>query len=183
MLLSKKDKKYKLSARTVALVGIMAATLSCGKLALSFLPNVEIVTLLCALYGYVFGLYGVIAAATFVCIEPLLYGIGSWMITYFIYWPLVAAVFMLLRKRGVTRRLWLTFAAVLLTLFFGVLSSVVDSAFYLGINEHYLSNLIIYYVRGSFFYAVQLACNLVLFPTLFLFLAKKIELLIKKTVI
>ena len=39
------------AARVVALVGIMAATLECGKLVLSFLPNIEVVTLLCALYG------------------------------------------------------------------------------------------------------------------------------------
>ena len=79
-----------LNARAIALVGIMAATLECGKLVLSFIPNVEVVTLLVALYGYVFGGLGIIAAAVFVCIEPLIWGFGSWFITYIIYWPLVA---------------------------------------------------------------------------------------------
>lgn len=164
-----------LNARSIALVGIMAATLECGKLALSFLPNIEVVTILCALYGYVFGIYGIIATAVFVCIEPLIYGFGSWIITYFIYWPLVAFVFMLLRKKGVKSRLWLTVIAVVLTVGFGVISSIVDTAFYLGINKNYLSNLVLYYVRGMVFYIVQIACNAVLFPTLFLFLADKLE--------
>ena len=164
-----------LNARSIALVGIMAATLECGKLALSFLPNIEVVTILCALYGYVFGIYGIIATAVFVCIEPLIYGFGSWIITYFIYWPLVALVFMLLRKKGVKSRLWLTVIAVVLTVGFGVISSIVDTAFYLGINKNYLSNLVLYYVRGIVFYIVQIACNAVLFPTLFLFLADKLE--------
>ena len=164
-----------LNARSIALVGIMAATLECGKLALSFLPNIEVVTILCALYGYVFGIYGIIATAIFVCIEPLIYGFGSWIITYFIYWPLVAFVFMLLRKKGVKSRLWLTVIAVVLTVGFGVISSIVDTAFYLGINKNYLSNLVLYYVRGMVFYIVQIACNAVLFPTLFLFLADKLE--------
>lgn len=168
------------NARSIALVGIMAATLECGKLALSFLPNIEVVTILCALYGYVFGIYGVIGAAVFVCIEPLIYGFGSWIITYFIYWPLVAFIFMLLRKRGVKSRLWLTAVAVALTVGFGVLSSIVDAAFYLGINKNYLSNVVLYYVRGMVFYIVQIACNSVLFPTLFLFLAKKLEKLVNK---
>ncbi|MBR5144211.1 MAG: hypothetical protein IKW53_04075 [Clostridia bacterium] len=164
-----------LNARSIALVGIMAATLECGKLALSFLPNIEVVTILCALYGYVFGIYGIIATAVFVCIEPLIYGFGSWIITYFIYWPLVAFVFMLLRKKGVKSRLWLTVIAVVLTVGFGVISSIVDTAFYLGINKNYLSNLVLYYVRGIVFYIVQIACNAVLFPTLFLFLVDKLE--------
>lgn len=164
-----------LNARSIALVGIMAATLECGKLALSFLPNIEVITILCALYGYVFGIYGIIATAVFVCIEPLIYGFGSWIITYFIYWPLVAFVFMLLRKKGVKSRLWLTVIAVVLTVGFGVISSIVDTAFYLGINKNYLSNLVLYYVRGIVFYIVQIACNAVLFPTLFLFLADKLE--------
>lgn len=164
-----------LNARSIALVGIMAATLECGKLALSFLPNIEVITILCALYGYVFGIYGIIATAVFVCIEPLIYGFGSWIITYFIYWHLVAFVFMLLRKKGVKSRLWLTVIAVVLTVGFGVISSIIDAAFYLGINKNYLSNLVLYYVRGIVFYIVQIACNAVLFPTLFLFLADKLE--------
>ena len=52
------SKKRMKPAHAVALVGIMAATMECGKLALSFLPNIEIVTLLHALYGYVFGYLG-----------------------------------------------------------------------------------------------------------------------------
>ena len=49
-------------ARALALVGISAATVECGKLALMALPNIEVVTLLLALYGYVFGPLGVAAA-------------------------------------------------------------------------------------------------------------------------
>lgn len=165
-----------LNARAIALVGIMAATLECGKLVLSFIPNVEVVTLLVALYGYVFGGLGIIAAAVFVCIEPLIWGFGSWFITYLIYWPLVATVFMLLRRRGITSRPWLTLSAVGLTLLFGVLSSAIDSAFLLGINENYLPNLILYYARGILFYITQLITNGVLFPTVFIFLTKKLEL-------
>jgi hypothetical protein len=167
--------KSKFNARAIALVGIMAATLECGKLVLSFLPNIEVVTILCALYGYVFGIYGIVAAMVFVCIEPLIWGFGSWIVTYIIYWPLVALVFMLLRRKKIKNRLILTSVAVGLTLFFGILSSIVDTAFFLGINENYLKNLCLYYVRGLIFYLVQLACNVALFPTLFPFLSRKLE--------
>lgn len=147
----------------VALVGIMAATIECGKLALSFLPNVEVVTLLCALYGYVFGWLGVLAAIVFVCIEPLIYGFGAWIISYFIYWPLVALVFMALGRARVENRLALTVFAVLLTILFGILSSLVDITVLSGSFDNFLYRFGVYYARGAVFYAVQAACNLVLF--------------------
>lgn len=170
----KKGKRI-LTARTVALVGMMAATLECGKLVLAALPNVEVVTLLCALYGYVFGWLGVLATVIFVLLEPLIWGVGSWIITYIMYWPSVAIIFMLLSKKGIKSRLVLTATAVGMTVLFGVLSSVIDSAFYLGINENYFKNLIIYYARGSVFYIVQIATNAAVFPTLFPFLAEKLK--------
>lgn len=163
------------TAKGIALVGIMAATLECAKLVLSFLPNIEVVTLLCALYGYVFGIYGVIATAVFVCIEPLIWGVGSWIISYFIHWPLVALIFMLLGRAGVKKRIPLTAIAVGLTFGFGLLSSVIDCGFYLGFNENYFKNLPIYYARGAIFYAVHIFTNLVVFPTLFPFLSKNLD--------
>ena len=57
--------------RGIATVGVMAATLECGKLVLSFLPNIEVVSILTALFGYVFGWAGVISTFIFVLIEPL----------------------------------------------------------------------------------------------------------------
>lgn len=170
-------KKYASPARIIALVGIAAATLECGKLVLSFLPNVEVVTLLVALYGYVFGWIGVCAAVVFVCIEPLIYGINTWVITYFIYWPLVALVFMMLRRAKVRSRWIITAAAALLTVIFGILSSLVDTALMLGVNEYYFKNLLIYYARGIVFYAVQIVSNAVLFPLLFTFLSDKLKMI------
>ena len=167
--------KHLSPAKAIALVGISAATIECAKLALSFLPNIELVTLLTALYGYVFGWLGVLAAVVFVCIEPLIYGINSWVITYFVYWPLVAFVFMMLRRAKVRNRWILTATAVGLTMLFGVLSSLIDVAIMIGINEYYLKNCVIYYLRGVVFYVVQIACNATLFPLLFMFLSNKLR--------
>ena len=171
------NRKGYFTAKTIALVGIAAATAECGKLALSFLPNVEVVTLLFALYGYVFGLLGVASAVVFVAIEPLIYGFGPWIITYIIYWPLVATVFMLLGRAKLRSRWLMTGVAVLLTLFFGVLSSLIDVAVLMGFTKSFWSNLALYYARGLVFYAVQIACNAVLFPILFEYLARKLAII------
>lgn len=169
--------KYIMGAKAVALVGVMAATVECGKLALSFLPNVEVVTMLIALYGYVFGWYGVAATLVFVCIEPLIYGFGGWVITYIIYWPLVAIIFMLLRKYGVKNRWLITVVAIGMTVLFGLLSSAVDCAIYFGISKYYLSNFWLYYIRGSVFYLIQIACNAALFSTIFPYLSRKLGII------
>ena len=163
------------SAKIIALVGIMAATLECGKLALSFLPNIEVVTILLALYGYTFGIYGVMAAFVFVCIEPLIYGFGTWVLSYFLYWPLVALVFMLFAKLRIKNRIIFTLTAIVLTAWFGVLTSLVDIGLFSGFFDSFWERFCIYYLRGSPFYIAQLACNTVLFLTLFKFLLARLE--------
>lgn len=154
-------------AYRIALVGICAASIECGKLVLAALPNVEVVTLLSALYGYTFGVWGIISALVFVCIEPLIYGFGTWMISYFIYWPLVALVFMLFAKAKIKSRWVLTAAALVLTVLFGVLTSLIDTGLFLGYYENFFYRFGITYVRGISFYVTMLVTNAVVFPTLF----------------
>ena len=162
-------------AKKIALVGIAAATIECGKSALAFLPNIEVVTLLCALYGYAFGMLGVLSAVVFVCIEPLIWGVNSWVVLYFIYWPLVAFVFMLFGKMRLKNRFVLTAAAVLLTVFFGLLSAFIDIGLFSGYFDRFWYRFSIYYLRGIPFYVAQVLTNAVVFPLLFPFLSKKLK--------
>ncbi len=168
------------AAKKIALVGIAAATIECGKLALSFLPNVEVVTLLTALYGYVFGLYGVLASVIFVCIEPLIWGVNTWIVLYFVYWPLVAAIFFVFGKTDLKNRWLLTSAAVLLTAFFGLLSALIDVGLFSGYFDNFLYRFGIYYLRGIPFYIAQIVTNAFLFPLLFEPLAQKLGIIRKR---
>ena len=163
------------AAKKIALVGISAATVECAKLALAALPNVEVVTLLTALYGYTFGWLGVCASIVFVCIEPLIWGVNTWVVLYFIYWPLLALVFMLLGKLKIKNRLALTSVAVILTVFFGILSSLIDVGLFSGYFDNFLYRFSVYYLRGLPFYIAQVVTNAIAFPTLFIFLSGKLE--------
>lgn len=154
-------------AYRVALVGICAASIECGKLVLAALPNVEVVTLLSALYGYAFGVWGIISALVFVCIEAFVFPAGTWIIAYFIHWPLVAIIFATLSRFRVKSRWILTATALVLTVFFGVLSSFIDVGLFTGSYENFFYRFAIYYARGFVFYMVQLVTNAVVFPTLF----------------
>ena len=166
--------KHKITGK-VALIGIAAAIIECGKLALSFIPNVEVVTLSTALFGYVFGVYGILASVVFVTIEPFIYGYSTWVLSYYLYWPFVAFVYMMLGRAKVKNRVILTAVAVLLTAWFGVLTSLVDVGFFSGFHENFFYRFGIYYARGTVFYIVQIVTNLVLFPTLFLFFEDKLS--------
>ena len=154
-------------ALKLALIAIMAATLEVGKLALSFIPNVEIVTLLCGVYGYVFGICGILATYIFVGLETLIWGVNTWVITYFIHWGFVAFVFMLLGKFKIKNRLIITATAVLLTTAFGVLSSLVDTGLLTGFWKNFWKRFAIIYTRGVVFYIVEIVCNFLLFLIVF----------------
>ena len=146
---------------------MMAATIECAKLALAAIPNVEAVSLLIALYSYVFGFIGVLSALVFVCIEPLVWGMGTWVISYFIYWPALALVFFLLGKIGFKNRYLITFTVTLMTFLFGILTSFVDIGLFSGSFDNFFYRFGIYYARGVVFYVVHIASNTIIFITLF----------------
>ena len=163
------------AALTVATVGVSAAVIEGGKLALMALPNIEVVTLFVALFSYVFGAAGVLATVVFVMIEPMLWGFGAWTVGYFIYWPLVSVVFMIYGKLRVENRYILTGTAVVLTVLFGLLTSFIDLVFYSQSFDNFAVRYFAYYAQGAVFYLLQIGCNAVLFFLVFKYLAEKIK--------
>ena len=116
--------------------------------------------------------------AAFVTVEGAIYGFGSWIISYYVHWPLVCAAFMLIRifvspQRRVLLRVVPTAAALILTLGFSALTSVVDVGILGGAtNAGFFERFTIYYARGIPFYVAQLVTNAVLFPLIFPIIAK-----------
>ena len=82
------------SAKRIALAALFAALVSGGKLALMFIPNVEVVSILLAVAGYCFGaLFSLSVSLVFCTVETALWGFNTWVILYFVYWPLVSLLF------------------------------------------------------------------------------------------
>ena len=169
------NNNVRLSAKKIALVAVMTATVEGAKLALAALPNVEAVTLLCAVYGYVFGGLGILATSLFVVIEALIWGVNTWVLSYVIHWNGVCFIFWLLAKFKVKNRIAITSVAALLTVWFGVLTSLVDIGLFSGSFDDFGYRFAVYYTRGIVFYAVQTVCNLVLFPIAFKPLCQTLE--------
>ena len=168
-----RTKRLRSSAIRVATIAVMAAMLSAGKAALMTIPNVEIVTLLTALYGYVFGWMGLAATMIFVWLETMLWGFNTWVFAYILHWGAVCITCWVLGRLRIKNRVAVTLAAVLLTIAFGVSSSLIDVAMYMRDGalrwdiDNYWYRFGIYYMRGIWFYVVEVACNLVVFPLLF----------------
>ena len=157
-------------ARRAALIGVATGLIEAGKFALNSIPNVEVVTLLCAIYGYVFGGYGLVSIYLFIGIEVLIFGFSSyslWIVSYLIYWPLLCLLFWSCRQFKIKNRVVSTIAAVLMTAFFGVLTSLVDCGILGGFHNNFWQRFSVYYARGVPFYVTQIICNLILFATVY----------------
>lgn len=119
---SSPKKRIHSTIQDIALVGVMVATLEVAKLALSYLPNVELVTFLIMLYTVSFGRKTLYAIPVFVLIEGCLYGFGVWWIMYLYIWPLLALITYPFRKQTSV----IVFAVISgsFGLFFGALCSI-----------------------------------------------------------
>lgn len=113
----------RLSTRDIAMVGVMIASVEVAKISLSFLPNIELVTLLLILYTLFFGSKIIYVVFSFVLIEGCLYGFGIWWLMYLYIWPLLVLLTRLFRKQQ-SIWFWSVFSGIY-GLFFGALCSIV----------------------------------------------------------
>ena len=160
------EKKFS-SAINLAIVAVMTALLECAKLLLSLVPNVELVTLLSAVFGAVFGPLGVLSTLIFVVVEYFIWGFGTWLVSYAIHWPLVALTFWLCAKQKWFNKFWATGLALVFCIGFSFLTSLVDVGLFTGVWQDFWHRFFVYYLRGIVFYLVQLATNLVVFLSLY----------------
>lgn len=91
--------KASLKTKDLAVMGVMAAIAFISQVALSFLPNIELVTLLFILYTLVIGrkVFGVVYA--FVFLEGVTYGFGLWWINYLYVWTILCLITLAFRKQ------------------------------------------------------------------------------------
>jgi energy-coupling factor transport system substrate-specific component len=164
----KRGKGIMLTTKNVVLTGFLAAALTAGKLALAFVPNVEIVTVLILVYATVFGFRAVFAVLIFCTVEILLYGFGTWVYLYYIYWSALCAIACVLLKRP--RPVAAAIYAVIMTFLFGIIDTVINVVFaaLAGVPRYQLLNLFIgYYARGIWFCAVHIVSNALVVSALY----------------
>ncbi|WP_242974301.1 hypothetical protein [Lacrimispora amygdalina] len=88
-----------MTTKRLVIDAFLCALLFISQVSLSWLPNVELVSLFLILYSLVFGRHVWIILYVFVLLEGLFWGIGMWWFSYLYVWALVpASVFLLYKK-------------------------------------------------------------------------------------
>lgn len=86
------------ASRRVVLCALLAAVMVVLQVAMSFLPNIEPVSLLILVYALVFGRDVFYIVVTFILMEGLVFGLGLWWAGYLYVWPLWAEAVLLLNR-------------------------------------------------------------------------------------
>jgi hypothetical protein len=143
------------------LIAVLSASLTAGKLVLSSVPNVEIVTFLIIAYTTLFGMKrAMMTVMVFVTTEILIYGFGTWLLGYYLMWPSLVLITAFLHKFMDSEYQWAIISG-LYGLGFGLVFAAVESLFY-GINYG-----IAYWVRGIPFDLIHGASNFIVMLLLY----------------
>lgn len=86
------------ATRALVLLALLTALLLVLQVALSAIPNVEMVTLLIALYTLHYRQKTLAVIYVFVLCEGLMYGFGFWMVNYLYVWAVLWGLVMLVRN-------------------------------------------------------------------------------------
>ena len=151
--------KTKHAARDVAVVGVASALMIGCQVGLSFLPNIELVSLLTILYAQFFGRRTIPIIYVFALVEGIIYGFGSWWIIYLYIWTIL--YFIARRCRRLRSALGWAVISGLYGLFFGLLCSI-PYCFILGFYGG-----VAYFVQGILSDLVHCAGNFVVALTLY----------------
>lgn len=155
--------------RKITRIALLSAILYVSKVALEFLPNVELVSLLTILYTLVFGKEAFLIVTVFNLFELIQWGFGTWWVSYLYVWPLLVLITLLLKK--VIKEEFLIWSVVsgLFGLIFGSLFAIV----YLPVDPAYA---LAYWISGLPWDVWHGVCNFVLM----LVIGKPLYLLLKK---
>lgn len=148
-----------ITIRDLVFMGIMTALVFAGQVAMSVLPNIEIVTLLFILYTLVLGSKVFIVIYAFVVLEGLAYGFGLWWLNYLYVWSVQALITLMFRKK--TGVLFWSILSGIYGITFGILCSI-PSFFISGVGGG-----LAYIVSGIPFDMIHCVGNVVICLVLF----------------
>ena len=162
-----KKQKYKLTARDIALVGVMVAIIEVCKVAMAYLPNIELTSFWMIMFTIFFGWKVVFVVPVFILIEGCMYGFGLWWVMYLYAWPLLAFIAYINRKQ---ESVWFwSMLSGMFGLFFGFLCAI--PYFFIGFTDGGFASGIYagfsYWVAGIPFDITHAIANFVLMLVLY----------------
>ena len=88
-----------MKTRDLVVVAMMSAVLFVAQVALAFIPNIELVTLLIIIYTLVIGGKTIFAIYVFALLQGLFYGFGIWWIMYLYVWTILYFVVSIFKRQ------------------------------------------------------------------------------------
>lgn len=159
-----------MKAKDITLIAILSASLTAGKFVLSAVPNVEIITFLFIIYTVIFGLKrSILTSVVFTTTEILIYGFGTWLLGYYILWPILILITHVL-KRTINSEYGFAIVAAIFGFLFGLFFALFESLFY-GIGY-----AIPYWIRGIPFDIIHGVSNFIIVLVLYKPLTQTIQL-------
>ena len=113
----------KITVKELALFSVLGALTFAAKYVMSFLPNIEPVSLMVMLFAVLFGWKCLYPIYLYVGMEVLLYGINFWNINYLYVWALLAVAAICMRR--LKNPLWWALLSGVFGLAFGLLCAPV----------------------------------------------------------
>ena len=133
---------------------MFAVLMIIGKEAVASIPNIEPVTLLCAICSVLYGRRALAAVYVFVLVQGLLYGFHIWWIFYLYAWPICCLLAQVLRKYD---KAWL---CALLMGGFGLAFGALSAIPYLFIGGFQLA--FTYWINGFYFDLIHCGGNFII---------------------
>lgn len=135
-----------------------------SQVAMSSLPNIEIVSLLIILTAKKFSYKSLLSVYVFVFCEIMTYGLSLWVVNYLYVWAILAFSVCLIRK---AESVWVyTALSGIFGILFGTLCSI--PYFFIGGFSFGIS----YIISGLWYDVLHCAGNIILTPILFIPLEK-----------
>lgn len=144
-----------MSVRKMTRIALLSAILYVSKVALEFLPNVELVSLLVILYTLVFGRDAFLIVTVFNFFELIQWGFGTWWVSYLYVWPLLCLITLLLKKLIKEEFIIWSIVSGVFGLIFGSLFAIV----YLFVDPAYA---LAYWINGLPWDVWHAVCNFVI---------------------
>ena len=162
----------KITVGQIALFGVLGALTFGAKVAMSWLPNIEPVSLFVMVFAVVFGKKCLYPIYLYVVLEILIYGLGTWNLMYLYIWALLALGAYLMRS--MEHPLAWALLSGIFGLVFGLLCAPVD--FLLGDIGYVISK----WISGIPFDVMHCAGNFVMALVLFVPMRKLVDKLYRK---
>lgn len=121
-LMEETKRQKKLTIGDIALMGMMVAVIEVCKVALSFLPNIELTSFWIIIFTLLFQWRILFVIPVFILVEGAMYGFGLWWIMYLYAWPLLALAAYLCRRQ---ESVWFwSFLSAMFGFLFGLLCAL-----------------------------------------------------------